>query len=93
LQWRSRLKISFCEIFGAVQFSTFATLPARSGHSPNGADAELVGKAVILSDGRAGTAENVSLDEDHGLQIPSGAIPGAGRFDDQVRAKVSLSGG
>jgi hypothetical protein len=29
LQWRSRLKISFCEIFGVVQFSTFATL---SGH-------------------------------------------------------------
>jgi hypothetical protein len=26
LQWRSRLKISFCEIFGVVQFSTFATL-------------------------------------------------------------------
>src|SRR4029077_1171331 len=26
LQWRSRLKISFCEIFGVVRFSTFATL-------------------------------------------------------------------
>jgi hypothetical protein len=26
LPWRSRLKISFCEIFGVVQFSTFATL-------------------------------------------------------------------
>ena len=25
LQWWSRLKISFCEIFGVVQFSTFAT--------------------------------------------------------------------
>jgi hypothetical protein len=24
LQWRGRLKISFCEIFGVVQFSTFA---------------------------------------------------------------------
>jgi hypothetical protein len=30
LQWWSRLKISFCEIFGVVQFSTFATLSARS---------------------------------------------------------------
>jgi hypothetical protein len=29
LQWRSRLKISFCEIFGVVQFSTFATLSHR----------------------------------------------------------------
>jgi len=26
LQWWCRLKISFCEIFGVVQFSTFATL-------------------------------------------------------------------
>jgi hypothetical protein len=25
LRWRRRLKISFCEIFGVVQFSTFAT--------------------------------------------------------------------
>jgi hypothetical protein len=30
LQWWSRLTISFCEIFGVVQFSTFATLSARS---------------------------------------------------------------
>src|SRR6267142_5938830 len=29
LQWWSRLKISFCEIFGVVQFSTFATLSPR----------------------------------------------------------------
>jgi len=33
------------------------------------AEAELVGKAVILSDGKAGTVEIVSLDEDHGLRI------------------------
>jgi hypothetical protein len=26
LPWRSRLKINFCEIFGVVRFSTFATL-------------------------------------------------------------------
>jgi hypothetical protein len=26
LQWWNQLKISFCEIFGVVQFSTFATL-------------------------------------------------------------------
>ena len=32
LQWWSRLKISFCEIFGVVQFSTFATLSANTGH-------------------------------------------------------------
>jgi hypothetical protein len=33
------------------------------------AEAELVGKAVILSDGKAGTVEMVSLDENHGLRI------------------------
>jgi hypothetical protein len=32
LQWWSRLKISFCEIFGVIRFSTFATLSANSGH-------------------------------------------------------------
>ena len=31
---------------------------------------ELVGKAVILTDGKAGTVESISLDELHGLRIP-----------------------
>jgi len=30
---------------------------------------ELIGKAVVLTDGRAGTVENVWLDESHGLRI------------------------
>ena len=30
---------------------------------------ELIGKAVILTDGKAGTVENVWLDESHGLRI------------------------
>jgi hypothetical protein len=33
------------------------------------AQAELVGKAVVLTDGKAGTVENVWLDELHGLRI------------------------
>jgi hypothetical protein len=33
------------------------------------AQTELVGKAVILTDGKAGTVENVWLDESHGLRI------------------------
>ena len=33
------------------------------------ARAELVGKAVILTDGKAGTVEGVWLDEMHGLRI------------------------
>jgi hypothetical protein len=34
LQWWSRLKISFCEIFGIVQFSTFSTLSVKNGSVP-----------------------------------------------------------
>ncbi len=33
------------------------------------AQAELIGKAVVLTDGKAGTVENVWLDEIHGLRI------------------------
>jgi hypothetical protein len=33
------------------------------------AQSELVGKAVVLSDGKAGTVENVWIDEFHGLRI------------------------
>jgi hypothetical protein len=33
------------------------------------AEAELVGKAVVLTDGKAGTVEHVWLDELHGLRI------------------------
>jgi hypothetical protein len=33
------------------------------------ARSELIGKAVVLTDGKAGTVENVWLDELHGLRI------------------------
>ena len=33
------------------------------------AELELVGKAVVLSDGKAGTVEHLWLDELHGLRI------------------------
>jgi hypothetical protein len=33
------------------------------------AQTELVGKAVVLTDGRAGTVDNIWLDELHGLRI------------------------
>jgi hypothetical protein len=33
------------------------------------AQAQLVGKAVVLTDGKAGTVEEVWLDEGHGLRI------------------------
>jgi hypothetical protein len=37
---------------------------------------ELVGKAVVLTDGKAGTVENVWLDELHGLRISIGGHDG-----------------
>ena len=37
--------------------------------APHEAQAELVGKAVILTDGKAGTVEHVWLDDLHGLRI------------------------
>ena len=33
------------------------------------AQSELVGKGVVLTDGKAGTVENIWLDELHGLRI------------------------
>lgn len=38
-------------------------------HAIEEAEAQLVGKAVVLADGTAGTVETVSLDEVHGLRI------------------------
>ena len=47
-----------------------AKLPATTILGELGqAQTELVGKAVILSDGKAGTVESVWLDEMHGLRI------------------------
>jgi hypothetical protein len=40
------------------------------------AQTELVGKAVVLSDGKAGTVESVWLDELHGLRISIGGHDG-----------------
>jgi hypothetical protein len=40
------------------------------------AEAQLVGKAVILTDGTAGTVEAIWLDDFHGLQISVKGHPG-----------------
>jgi len=49
------------------------------------AEAELVGKAVILTDGKAGTVENVWLDELHGLRISVRGHEGkVASFNDQA---------
>ena len=50
------------------------------------AQTELVGKAVILTDGKAGTVENVWLDELHGLRISiRGPRWKVAHLNDQIR--------
>jgi len=45
-------------------------------HALEEADAQLVGKAVVLTDGTAGTVEPIWLDELHGLRISIKGQPG-----------------
>jgi hypothetical protein len=40
------------------------------------AEAELVGRGVILTDGKTGTVEGVTLDEVHGLRLSVAGHPG-----------------
>jgi hypothetical protein len=40
------------------------------------AEAELVGRGVVLTDGRAGTVEGLTLDELHGLRLSVAGHPG-----------------
>ncbi|MCS3896052.1 Mg-chelatase subunit ChlD [Bradyrhizobium japonicum USDA 38] len=40
------------------------------------AETELIGKAVVLTDGKAGTVEGVHLDEAHGLRLSIAGHPG-----------------
>ena len=40
------------------------------------AQSELVGRAVVLTDGKAGTVEGIWLDEFHGLRISIGGHDG-----------------
>jgi hypothetical protein len=40
------------------------------------AEAELIGKAVMLTDGKAGTVDSLFLDELHGLRLSISGHPG-----------------
>lgn len=40
------------------------------------AEAELIGKGVVLTDGKAGTVEQLVLDEVHGLRLSIAGHPG-----------------
>jgi PRC-barrel domain len=54
------------------------------------AQSELIGKAVVLTDGKAGTVENVWLDELHGLRI---SIAGHdGKWDFHRRSGWKMAG-
>ena len=49
-----------------------ATVKLRASTIPSAfedVESELVGKVVVLSDGKAGTVENVWLDELHGVRL------------------------
>ncbi|WP_291853645.1 PRC-barrel domain-containing protein [Bradyrhizobium sp.] len=50
--------MSTAELFASTILSAFGQ-----------AEAELVGKSVVLTDGKAGTVENIWLDEFHGLRL------------------------
>jgi hypothetical protein len=45
-------------------------------HAFEEADAQLLGKAVVLADGKAGTVEAVWLDDVHGLRLSIKGHPG-----------------
>jgi hypothetical protein len=45
-------------------------------HAFEEGDAQLVGKAVVLADGKAGTVETIWLDDVHGLRISIKGHPG-----------------
>ena len=45
-------------------------------HAYDDVVSELVGKAVVLTDGKAGTVEKIWLDELHGLRISINGHPG-----------------
>lgn len=40
------------------------------------AEAELIGRAVVLTDGKAGTVQELFLDEMHGLRLSIAGHPG-----------------
>ncbi|MDI3562425.1 PRC-barrel domain-containing protein [Bradyrhizobium sp. Arg816] len=50
-----------------------ATVILREYHK---AESELIGKAVVLTDGKAGTVEGLHLDEAHGLRLSVAGHPG-----------------
>jgi hypothetical protein len=61
----------FGDIMTTVKFRASAILTAFGD-----VQSELVGKAVVLTDGKAGTVEKIWLDELHGMRISIGGHDG-----------------
>lgn len=58
-----------CPSFNGVLMPAVNLRASLILHALEEAEAELVGRAVVLTDGKAGTVVAVSLDEHHGLRI------------------------
>ena len=61
---------------GEASVTTVKRLALVILHAFGEAEAQLIGKAVILTDGTAGTVEAIWLDEVHGLRVSIGGHPG-----------------
>jgi hypothetical protein len=61
---------------GEARMTTVKQRAVTILHAIEEAEAQLVGKAVVLADGTAGTVEAVWLDEVHGLRISVRGHPG-----------------
>jgi len=61
---------------GEAAVTTLKRLALAILHAFGEAEAQLMGKAVILTDGTAGTVEAIWLDDFHGLRISIKGHPG-----------------
>jgi len=62
-------KIRYVAMRGEARMTTVKRRALAILHAFEEADAQLVGKAVVLADGKAGTVEAIWLDDVHGLRI------------------------
>src|ERR1700676_2223732 len=65
----SRPEIGHVAMKGEAAATTVKRRASTILHALEEADAKLVGKAVVLADGKAGTVEAIGLDEVHGLRV------------------------
>ena len=69
--------------FGAICISWSSTGEERAINilrELHAAEEELVGRAVVMSDGKAGTINRIDVDDLHGLRISISGMTANGRF-------------